>query len=82
MYAKITSLRFDETPVEMIEGRVTSGSINIDGASAVRRTCNLSLVSNEVKINNYNWSLNTKFKLEVGLENNIDNNYSSIIWFN
>ena len=29
----------------------------------------------------YLWGLNTKFKLEVGLENNIDPSYPDIIWF-
>ena len=29
IYAKIISLSFDEKPLEQIEGRVTSGSINI-----------------------------------------------------
>jgi hypothetical protein len=45
IYARITALTSDELPIEMIEGRITGGSINIDGASAVRRTCSLSLVA-------------------------------------
>jgi len=55
--------------MQEITGRITSGSINVDGASAVRRTCSLSLVANDVDINNFYWSLNTKFRVEVGLEN-------------
>jgi hypothetical protein len=43
-YAKITSLDLNDFPLESLEGRVTSGSINIDGASAVRRSCSLSLL--------------------------------------
>jgi hypothetical protein len=39
--------------LEEITGRITSGSINVDGASAVRRTCNLTLAANEVNINNF-----------------------------
>jgi hypothetical protein len=27
------------------------------------------------------WGLNTKFKLEIGLENTIDPTYPNIIWF-
>jgi hypothetical protein len=45
-YARITALTREELPIETIEGRVTQGSINIDGASAVRRTCSLTIVSN------------------------------------
>jgi hypothetical protein len=31
VYAKITSLTFDERPIEFIEGSVQSGSLNLDG---------------------------------------------------
>jgi hypothetical protein len=44
-YARITSLKFDETPIESIEGRVTGGSINLDGASALRRSCSLTMTA-------------------------------------
>ena len=82
IYARITSLTFQETPVEYIEGRVTQGSINLDGASAVRRSCSLTLVAQDFNYNDYYWGLNTKFKLEIGVENNINPNYPDIIWFN
>jgi hypothetical protein len=39
IFARIIALTLDETPIETIEGRVTQGSINLDGDSAVRRTC-------------------------------------------
>ena len=42
-FARIISLDFDENPLEQIEGRVTGGSVNIDGTSAVRRSCSLSM---------------------------------------
>ena len=48
---KITVLNWEEEPVQSIEGTVTSGSINIDGKSSVRRTANLSLIADNV-INN------------------------------
>ena len=80
LYARIISLNFDEQPMEQIEGRVTSGSVNIDGNSAVRRTCSLSLIS-ETPLTDYFWTLNTKFKLAIGVENNIDSKYPNIIWF-
>lgn len=80
LFARITSLSLDELPKETVEGRITSGSINVDGDSAVRRTCQLSMVANGQKINDYLWSLNTKFNLEIGILNTIDRNYPDIIW--
>lgn len=81
VWAKIIALNWEEYPLEEITGRITSGSINVDGASAVRRTCSLTLAANEVNINNFYWSLNTKFKVEIGLENWINPEYPDIIWF-
>ena len=81
IYARITSLTWEENPIEFIEGKITSGSINVDGSSAVRRTCTLTLIAKDINIKDFNWSLNTKFKLEIGLTNNIDKNYPDIIWF-
>ena len=81
IYARITALTFQETPIEYIEGRVTQGSINLDGASAVRRSCSLTIVAQDFNYNDYYWGLNTKFKLEIGVENTIDSNYPDIIWF-
>ena len=72
VYARITALGFDESPIELIEGKVLSGSINVDGASVVRRSCSLSLISEGIKLNEYIWTLNTKFKLEIGLYNFVD----------
>jgi hypothetical protein len=81
IFARITALTFQEHPIETIEGRVTQGSINIDGSSAVRRTCSLTMVAQNFNYNDYYWGLNTKFKLEVGVENTIDASYPRIIWF-
>lgn len=81
IYARITALQFNESPIEYVEGRVTQGSINIDGASAVRRTCSLSIICQDFDYNDYYWGMNTKFKLEVGVENIIDSDYPDIIWF-
>jgi hypothetical protein len=50
---------------------VTQGSINVDGVSAVRRTCSLSLIAHELNINDFYWGLKSKFKLEIGLKNTI-----------
>lgn len=81
LYARVTALTKDELPIEYIEGKVTGGNINIDGNSAVRRTCSLTLVAKEVNINDYYWGLKTKIKLEIGLANDINSKYDDIIWF-
>ena len=81
IYARITALTFQENPIETIEGRVTQGSINIDGASAVRRSCSLTMVAQDFKYNDFYWGLNTKFKLEIGVKNHIDLRYPDVIWF-
>lgn len=81
VYAKIVSLDFNEQPVVEIQGNVSQGSINIDGSSAVRRTCNLTLVTNQVNVNETDWTLRSKFKVYIGLKNFIDDSYDDIIWF-
>jgi hypothetical protein len=81
LYARVTALTINELPIETIEGRITQGSINIDGNSALRRTCSLTLVAQELNYNDFYWGLNTKFKLEVGVENNLNPVYPKIIWF-
>ena len=80
-YARITALTLDEKPVETIEGKVTGGSVNIDGASALRRTSSLTLLAYDTKVTNYYWGLSNKYKLEIGLKNVINPNYPDIIWF-
>jgi hypothetical protein len=81
-FAKITLLTKNELPIESIEGRITNGgSINIDGNSAVRRSVSLSMVSNNTNYHQYLWTMNSKFKLEIGLRNLINPDYPDIIWF-
>ena len=95
-YARITSLTLDNYPIERIEGIVTGGSISLDGRSCVRRTCSLTLTTNNLNINNIYWSLTTRVKIEIGIENNITSAklektnynitnyyqmYPDIIWF-
>ena len=77
IFIKITLLNFKEEPVEMIEGVVSTGSLNIDGNSAVRRTCSLTILSND----KHKWDIGNKFKLEIGLKNLIDKSYPDLIWF-
>lgn len=80
-YIKIHSLTFDEQVQETIEGKILSGSINIDGDSSVRRTCSLSMIAEDIDLNNYFWSINTKIKIFIGVENKINSEYEDIIWF-
>ena len=82
VYARIILLNKEELPISQLEGKVTGGSINVDGTSALRRTCNLTMVLwNQQEINQFNWTFKSKFKLEIGLKNMIEPKYSDIIWF-
>ena len=90
IYARIASLDINGNPIESIEGKVTDGSINVDGTSAVRRTCNLTMYAEKVDIQDFYWGLKTKFKLEIGLKNKLTNEfqavkknglYPEIVWF-
>jgi hypothetical protein len=67
VYAKLIALTKDEQPIEAIEGVVQSGSINIDGTSAVRRSCNLTMTTKLLNINEVYWGFTTKVKIEIGL---------------
>lgn len=85
-YVKITVLNFEEKPIQAIEGRITGGTLNLDGNSAVRRTCNLSMVATDYEndltnINNL-LSINKKIELEIGFLNTTTyyTNFD-IIWF-
>ena len=44
-YIKITVMSMSERPIQSIEGRVSTGSINISASSSVRRNCNLTFVA-------------------------------------
>lgn len=81
VFCKLEALNFQELPIETIEGRATNGTTNVDGGSAVRRTCSLSLVANELNIHDYYWGLNSKFKVYKGYKNTINSEYPDIIWF-
>ena len=80
-YAKIVTYSFDEKPLSSIEGRVSGGSIQANGASAVRRTLSLSMVAKPEIANIENLdneiAINKKIKVYIGrlVEN-------EIMWFN
>lgn len=85
-YVKITVLTLDEKPIQSIEGRVVSGSINVDGASSIRRTGNLTIITDDIKTDynqiEYLFSLNKKVAIETGFINTTDKytKYDTI-WF-
>lgn len=81
LFAKIVALNTYEEPVEELQGIVTGGSINVDGNSAVRRTCSLTMVVNNIELTDYYWGIKTKFNLSIGLRNLINKEYPDIIWF-
>ena len=77
-HARLIVLNQNDAPVEEITGKVTGGSINIDGTSIIRRSCSISLIAFEqdnIITDNY-WSFNHNFKLEIGITNTIDNKYN------
>ena len=88
IYAKVALLDNNDSPKQVFEGRVTGGSINVDGASAIRRSCSLNLlvtnedvVDNNSYLNDKYWSYNNKFRLEIGIKNLVDDKYPEILWF-
>ena len=84
-YVKIIVLTEDELPIRTIEGQILSGFLNIDGNSSMRRTCNLTFIAleNENDLTNIDniLSINKKIKIEIGIENNINDRYDKTIWF-
>lgn len=66
---RISFMNLDEVLLTRVEGMATNGSINIDGSSAVRRTCQLNFISNELKPVNYFELYKTKFLLEIDFGN-------------
>lgn len=81
VYSKLIAINAQGAPVEEITGRVTSGTINVDGSSVLRRTCNITLVGQDLKISEFYWALKSQFRVEIGIKNNIDDNFDNIIWF-
>lgn len=72
LWVKIISLDKNDYPIEEISGKIISGNVSVDGTSSVRRTCSLSMVTEQPSVNTMLWSVKTKFKLYVGVDNEID----------
>lgn len=83
VYAKIISLSWDERAIAEITGNIASGNITVDGSSSTRRTCSLTILTDNLKseLNQVDWGINTKFAVLIGLKNYIDDRYDDIIWF-
>ena len=86
-FVKITILNFNEKPIQSIEGMVTTGSINLDGNSSMRRTANLTVFidsdnADYMKVEGGLFALNKKVQIEIGISNTTDK-YSNfpILWF-
>ena len=76
-FIKITVLSWQEDPIQEIQGKVISGSLNIDGNSSLRRTANLTVFAEEL-VNDLTQiddllSINRKIKLELGIVNTVPN---------
>ena len=89
-YVKIISLDFNENPLEEIQGKVISGSVNIAGGSALRRTCSFDMYvdeeySDKILSTNTSFALNKKIDMLKGIKNVFKDSgeYSDydIIWF-
>lgn len=86
-YAKIVTYTFDERPLSSIEGRVSGGSIQANGASAVRRTLSLSMVAKPETANieslDNEIAINKKVKVYIGRKNGFADyqKYGDIVWF-
>ena len=84
-YVKIEVLDSEEKPISDIVGRVSTGNININGSSSLRRTASLTFVADEVDndltdVDNL-LSISKRIALYVGFENNIDLKYDDIVYW-
>lgn len=85
-FVKIILLDFYENPIREIQGKAISGSLNLEGESNIRRTCNLTMVASpfENDLTNINnlISINKKIQLEIGILNTTKKYQEyKIIWF-
>lgn len=85
-FVSIVALSWDEQPIEEFTGDVTTGSININGDSAIRRTASLTIVvkedSNDLRNLNQLFSLNKKVAIYIGFENTTDEYLEyETLWF-
>lgn len=85
-YVKLILLDWNENPIDEIQGYSTSGTLSINGDSACRQTCNVTMYvpNDEYAITDVNnlIAINKKIYLEVGIENEqLEYQDHKIIWF-
>ena len=72
---RITALSWGEEDIQEIQGKVISGAINLNGASSLRRTCNITLFAEEYENDltqiNTLFSINRKIRIELGIKNKV-----------
>ena len=84
-FVRILILDKDESVLKAVEGKATAGTVNVNGSSAVRRTANLTLVTEAVKGIDYTVTnldimnevtniktliaMNRRCKIEIGIKN-------------
>ena len=86
MFVKIILLDMKENALQEIQGKISDGSISIDGSSSVRRTGSLTFIPDEKESNLTSAenliSINKKMKLEIGYTNNFGQYIEyPILWF-
>ena len=71
LHSKIELLDWLERPIGEIQGKIIDGSISIDGSSAIRRTCSLTILPDDYETDltsiEAQISLNKKIKVHIGL---------------
>lgn len=81
-YIKINLLNFEYLTVDTLEGNAIDGTVNIDGSSDIRRTCNISMILTDstfnVEVGGKIW-LDKFIQIYVGIEDIIT---SEIVWTN
>ena len=78
LYVRLTVLSWSEEPIKEIQGKVTSsGTLNLDGSSSLRRTGSLTMFadqkSNDLTGIEHDISINKKVKIELGVLNKVPN---------
>ncbi len=83
VFAKIIALNWDEQALSEITGNIVSGNISVDGKAPTRRTCSLTIATDNInfQLNQLDWNLHTKFAVLIGLRNYVDKIHNDIIWF-